>query len=150
MIWPIILFIILGMISCAEAAFGGVKESGLGREGASQGIDEFSQWKYTCIAYWRLLVKWFHHLKMSPFIWSVYNSGFNKNYSSQFDSTCIINFLTKCAWVFVIQLQNNLQKYFNAVVISCKKSQSLLFISLRLLKLISRVILINTLLLIIE
>ncbi|VDN58521.1 unnamed protein product [Dracunculus medinensis] len=40
-----------GMISCAEAAFGGVKESGLGREGASQGIDEFSQWKYTCIAY---------------------------------------------------------------------------------------------------
>uniref|UniRef100_F1L3Q6 Succinate-semialdehyde dehydrogenase n=1 Tax=Ascaris suum TaxID=6253 RepID=F1L3Q6_ASCSU len=39
------------MISCAEAAFGGVKESGLGREGAAQGIDEFSQWKYICTTY---------------------------------------------------------------------------------------------------
>ncbi|KAI1712425.1 aldehyde dehydrogenase family domain-containing protein [Ditylenchus destructor] len=38
-----------GLISCAEAAFGGVKESGLGREGGSQGIDEFTQWKYICI-----------------------------------------------------------------------------------------------------
>jgi len=38
-----------GMISCAEAAFGGVKESGLGREGGGQGIDEFTQWKYVCI-----------------------------------------------------------------------------------------------------
>jgi succinate-semialdehyde dehydrogenase len=38
-----------GIISCAEAAFGGVKESGLGREGASQGIDEFTQWKYVCL-----------------------------------------------------------------------------------------------------
>ncbi|CAJ0607225.1 unnamed protein product [Cylicocyclus nassatus] len=37
-----------GLISCAEGAFGGVKESGLGREGASQGIDEFTQWKYIC------------------------------------------------------------------------------------------------------
>lgn len=37
-----------GLMSCAEAAFGGVKESGLGREGASQGIDEFTQWKYIC------------------------------------------------------------------------------------------------------
>lgn len=41
----------IGLISCAEAAFGGVKESGLGREGASQGIDEFSQWKYICISH---------------------------------------------------------------------------------------------------
>uniref|UniRef100_A0A915PV00 Succinate-semialdehyde dehydrogenase, mitochondrial n=1 Tax=Setaria digitata TaxID=48799 RepID=A0A915PV00_9BILA len=40
-----------GLVSCAEAAFGGVKESGLGREGGSQGIDEFSQWKYVCIKY---------------------------------------------------------------------------------------------------
>ncbi|VDK47341.1 unnamed protein product [Anisakis simplex] len=39
------------MISCAEGAFGGVKESGLGREGAAQGIDEFSQWKYICTSY---------------------------------------------------------------------------------------------------
>ncbi|KAK6052393.1 aldehyde dehydrogenase family protein, partial [Cooperia oncophora] len=37
-----------GLMSCAEAAFGGVKESGLGREGAAQGIDEFTQWKYIC------------------------------------------------------------------------------------------------------
>ncbi|TMS34294.1 hypothetical protein L596_001920 [Steinernema carpocapsae] len=38
-----------GLMSCAEAAFGGVKESGLGREGGPQGIDEFTQWKYVCI-----------------------------------------------------------------------------------------------------
>ncbi|KAL3074281.1 hypothetical protein niasHS_015111 [Heterodera schachtii] len=37
-----------GMMSCAEAAFGGVKESGLGREGGQQGLDEFTQWKYVC------------------------------------------------------------------------------------------------------
>lgn len=43
--------IISGIISCAEAAFGGVKESGLGREGGSQGIDEFSQWKYVCVGF---------------------------------------------------------------------------------------------------
>uniref|UniRef100_A0AC35U1P9 Aldedh domain-containing protein n=1 Tax=Rhabditophanes sp. KR3021 TaxID=114890 RepID=A0AC35U1P9_9BILA len=40
-----------GIFSCAEAAFGGVKESGMGREGASQGIDEFTQWKYICQSY---------------------------------------------------------------------------------------------------
>jgi len=38
-----------GIMSCAEAAFGGVKESGLGREGSIQGIDEFTQWKYMCL-----------------------------------------------------------------------------------------------------
>lgn len=38
-----------GLISCAEAAFGGIKEAGLGREGGPQGIDEFTQWKYVCI-----------------------------------------------------------------------------------------------------
>ncbi|VDM59044.1 unnamed protein product, partial [Angiostrongylus costaricensis] len=37
-----------GLMSSAEAAFGGVKESGLGREGSAQGIDEFTQWKYIC------------------------------------------------------------------------------------------------------
>lgn len=39
----------LGIISCAEAAFGGVKESGQGREGAGHGIDEFTEWKYICL-----------------------------------------------------------------------------------------------------
>ena len=38
-----------GAISAAESAFGGVKESGLGREGGRQGIDEFTQWKYLCL-----------------------------------------------------------------------------------------------------
>jgi len=31
------------------ASFGGVKESGLGREGARQGIDEFLEPKYLCM-----------------------------------------------------------------------------------------------------
>ncbi|KAL7288763.1 hypothetical protein TKK_0016743 [Trichogramma kaykai] len=38
-----------GLISCAEAAFGGVKESGIGREGSSHGIDEYVDIKYLCI-----------------------------------------------------------------------------------------------------
>ncbi|KAG0429831.1 hypothetical protein HPB47_023259 [Ixodes persulcatus] len=37
-----------GLISCAEGAFGGVKESGLGREGSRYGMDEFMQLKYIC------------------------------------------------------------------------------------------------------
>ncbi|KAI6195675.1 hypothetical protein M3Y94_01015700 [Aphelenchoides besseyi] len=40
-----------GAISCPEAAFGGVKESGLGREGGRQGIDEFTHWKYITITH---------------------------------------------------------------------------------------------------
>nr|XP_012148774.1 PREDICTED: succinate-semialdehyde dehydrogenase, mitochondrial isoform X3 [Megachile rotundata] len=39
-----------GMISCAEAAFGGVKESGLGREGSSHGVEDFLDIKYVCIS----------------------------------------------------------------------------------------------------
>jgi succinate-semialdehyde dehydrogenase/glutarate-semialdehyde dehydrogenase len=35
-----------GMISTAEAAFGGVKQSGLGREGGRSGIDEYLESKY--------------------------------------------------------------------------------------------------------
>ena len=35
-----------GIISKAEAPFGGVKESGLGREGSKYGLDEFMEIKY--------------------------------------------------------------------------------------------------------
>lgn len=37
-----------GLISTAEAPFGGVKSSGLGREGSHYGIDEFLELKYLC------------------------------------------------------------------------------------------------------
>lgn len=38
-----------GLISTAEAAFGGVKESGLGREGSKHGVEDFLEIKYVCI-----------------------------------------------------------------------------------------------------
>ena len=38
-----------GLISNAAAPFGGVKESGLGREGGHQGLEEFLETKYLCI-----------------------------------------------------------------------------------------------------
>lgn len=38
-----------GIISTAEAPFGGVKESGIGREGSRHGIDEYVDIKYCCI-----------------------------------------------------------------------------------------------------
>ncbi|MFT5683257.1 MAG: succinate-semialdehyde dehydrogenase/glutarate-semialdehyde dehydrogenase, partial [Myxococcota bacterium] len=39
-----------GMMSTAQAPFGGVKRSGIGREGSRHGIDEYLEIKYTCIA----------------------------------------------------------------------------------------------------
>ncbi|MGO4809329.1 NAD-dependent succinate-semialdehyde dehydrogenase [Cupriavidus sp. 2MCAB6] len=38
-----------GLISTAVAPFGGVKESGLGREGARQGIEDYLEPKYMCM-----------------------------------------------------------------------------------------------------
>ncbi|HEY0200541.1 MAG TPA: NAD-dependent succinate-semialdehyde dehydrogenase [Burkholderiaceae bacterium] len=38
-----------GAISSAEVPFGGVKQSGLGREGARQGIEEYVETKYLCM-----------------------------------------------------------------------------------------------------
>ncbi|WP_432262402.1 NAD-dependent succinate-semialdehyde dehydrogenase [Cupriavidus sp. TMH.W2] len=38
-----------GLISTAEAPFGGVKQSGLGREGSKYGIDEYLEIKYLCM-----------------------------------------------------------------------------------------------------
>ena len=38
-----------GLISTAEVPFGGVKQSGLGREGARQGIDDYVEVKYLCL-----------------------------------------------------------------------------------------------------
>lgn len=38
-----------GIISTEVAPFGGVKESGLGREGSKYGIDEFLELKYVCL-----------------------------------------------------------------------------------------------------
>jgi len=37
-------------ITGATAPFGGVKQSGLGREGGQVGIDEFTQLQYVCMA----------------------------------------------------------------------------------------------------
>ncbi|WP_136247749.1 NAD-dependent succinate-semialdehyde dehydrogenase [Halomonas borealis] len=38
-----------GMLSTELAPFGGVKESGLGREGSHHGLDEYTELKYVCI-----------------------------------------------------------------------------------------------------
>ena len=38
-----------GLISTELAPFGGVKESGLGREGSHHGLEEFTELKYVCV-----------------------------------------------------------------------------------------------------
>ncbi|SMX27255.1 Glutarate-semialdehyde dehydrogenase DavD [Pelagimonas phthalicica] len=38
-----------GLISTAEAPFGGVKQSGLGREGSRHGLDDYLEIKYICL-----------------------------------------------------------------------------------------------------
>lgn len=38
-----------GLVSSPEAPFGGVKESGLGREGGKYGLDEYMECKYVCM-----------------------------------------------------------------------------------------------------
>jgi succinate-semialdehyde dehydrogenase/glutarate-semialdehyde dehydrogenase len=38
-----------GLISAAEVPFGGVKQSGLGREGSRHGIEDYVEMKYLCI-----------------------------------------------------------------------------------------------------
>ncbi|MFN5724779.1 MAG: aldehyde dehydrogenase family protein, partial [Betaproteobacteria bacterium] len=37
-----------GIISAAEVPFGGVKQSGLGREGSRHGIEDYVEMKYLC------------------------------------------------------------------------------------------------------
>lgn len=37
-----------GIVSTAEATFGGIKQSGLGVEGSKYGIDEYLEHKYMC------------------------------------------------------------------------------------------------------
>ena len=39
-----------GLISTEVAPFGGVKQSGIGREGSKYGIDEYVELKYLCLA----------------------------------------------------------------------------------------------------
>ncbi|MBO8631122.1 aldehyde dehydrogenase family protein, partial [Staphylococcus aureus] len=38
-----------GIISTEVAPFGGVKQSGLGREGSKYGMDEYLEIKYVCL-----------------------------------------------------------------------------------------------------
>src|SRR5690606_24447423 len=38
-----------GLSSTPEAPFGGIKQSGLGREGSRYGLDDFTELKYVCI-----------------------------------------------------------------------------------------------------
>lgn len=37
------------LITTVEALFGGIKESGVGREGGRQGFEEYFETKYVCV-----------------------------------------------------------------------------------------------------
>jgi succinate-semialdehyde dehydrogenase/glutarate-semialdehyde dehydrogenase len=39
-----------GLISTEVAPFGGVKQSGLGREGSRHGVEDYLEMKYICMA----------------------------------------------------------------------------------------------------
>jgi succinate-semialdehyde dehydrogenase/glutarate-semialdehyde dehydrogenase len=39
-----------GLISTEVAPFGGIKQSGMGREGSRYGLDDYLEIKYLCIA----------------------------------------------------------------------------------------------------
>jgi succinate-semialdehyde dehydrogenase / glutarate-semialdehyde dehydrogenase len=39
-----------GLISNEVAPFGGVKQSGLGREGSRHGLDDYMKMKYICLS----------------------------------------------------------------------------------------------------
>ena len=39
----------VGVIATEHVPFGGVKQSGLGREGSSHGMDEYLEMKYLCL-----------------------------------------------------------------------------------------------------
>lgn len=39
-----------GLISTEAAPFGGVKDSGLGREGSRHGLEDYMELKYICMA----------------------------------------------------------------------------------------------------
>ena len=40
-----------GLISTEVAPFGGIKQSGLGREGARAGLDDYMETKYLCMGF---------------------------------------------------------------------------------------------------
>lgn len=39
-----------GIISTEVAPFGGIKQSGLGREGSKYGLDDYTEIKYLCVS----------------------------------------------------------------------------------------------------
>jgi succinate-semialdehyde dehydrogenase/glutarate-semialdehyde dehydrogenase len=40
-----------GLISTEVAPFGGIKQSGLGREGSKYGVDDYLEMKYVCLGH---------------------------------------------------------------------------------------------------